>query len=94
MEIPDMKTKHPCDGMTRAEVNAFEAIAINQKPRCSKKTLDRLLERGLIEKLEEKRSFRDGLPPAIMTDFYVPLPIHYQWCVWAAGRYGARRQHR
>ncbi|EKS34508.1 hypothetical protein [Afipia broomeae] len=83
-----MKTKHPCDGMTRAEVNAFEAIAVNQKTRCSKRTLDRLLARGLIEKLEENISFRDGLPPAITTDFYVPFPIHYQWCEWAAGRYG------
>jgi hypothetical protein len=73
--------------MTRAEINAFEVIAINQRPRCSKKTLDRLLERGLIEKLEKKVHFRDGLPPSIMTDFCVPLPIHYQWCDWSAARH-------
>jgi hypothetical protein len=42
--------QHPCHGMARAETKAFEAIAINLKPRCSKETLGRLLERGVIVK--------------------------------------------
>jgi hypothetical protein len=86
MEILQM-VKHPCDGMTRAEINAFEAIAINLKPDCAKKTLERLLERGVIKKHEKTVFFRDGLPPQIETDFYVPLPIHYQWCEWASEKY-------
>jgi hypothetical protein len=36
-------TKHPCEGMTRSEITAFEAIAINHQPRCSKKTIDTLV---------------------------------------------------
>ena len=54
--------KHPCDGMKASEKAAFEAIAVNQPPRCSKKTIDALLEKGVISKLEKSMGFRDGLP--------------------------------
>lgn len=83
-----MKTKHPCHGMSRAEITAFEAIAVNHDPRCSKKTLERLLERGLIAKQDRLVHFSDGLPPSIATDFYVPLPVHIQFCEWAGEKYG------
>jgi hypothetical protein len=53
--------------MTKAEIAAFEAIAINRPPRCSNRTLDRLLACGVIEKYEKKALFRDGLPPAIVS---------------------------
>ncbi|UQR62992.1 hypothetical protein LRP30_40715 [Bradyrhizobium sp. C-145] len=76
-----MKTnaaEHPWKGMTRAEIAAFEAIAINRSPRCSKRTLEALLSRGLIEK-EERKSLSDV--------YFVPLPLHIQWCEWASERY-------
>jgi hypothetical protein len=28
-------TKQPCEGMTKAEISAFEAIEINRRPNCS-----------------------------------------------------------
>jgi len=62
-----MRTKymaeHPCQGMTKAEISAFEAIAINRPPRCSNRTLERLLARGVIARDEKRISSRDGLPP-------------------------------
>lgn len=70
--------EHPCKGMTRAEIAAFEAIAINRSPRCSKRTLETLLSRGLIEK-EERKSLSEV--------YFVPLPLHIQWCEWAGERY-------
>jgi hypothetical protein len=80
-------TKHPCEGMTKAEITAFEAIAINRSPNCSKKTIEKLLARGVI--VDEKRNvnFKDGLPPVAVDDYFVPLPIHYQWCQWVSERY-------
>ena len=77
-------TKHPCQGMTKAEITAFEAIAINRSPNCSKKTIEKLL---VI--VDEKRNvnFKDGLPPVAVDDYFVPLPIHYQWCQWVSERY-------
>ena len=71
-------TEHPCRGMTRAEIAAFEAIAINRSPHCSKRTFEKLLSRGVIEKFEKKSLF---------DDYFVPLPIHIQWCEWASERY-------
>ena len=71
-------TKHPCRGMTRAEIAAFEAIAINRSPRCSKRTLEKLLSRRVIEKSDRK---------ALLDNCFVPLPIHIQWCEWASQRY-------
>jgi hypothetical protein len=73
--------------MTKAEIAAFEAIAINRPPRCSRRTLEKLLSRGVIETQEERIAFRDGLPPSVVDHFFVPLPIHIQWCEWAAERY-------
>jgi hypothetical protein len=83
-----MTIQHPCHGLSRAERNAFEAIAINLKPKCSARTIQRLLERGLIAKQEKSVHFSDGLPPLVVDDFYVPLPVHLQWCEWGAERYG------
>lgn len=80
-------TDHPCKGMTRAETNAFEAIAVNQVPRCSKATLQKLLDRGLIVRQDRLTHFSDGLPPMRTDEYFVPLPIHYQWCSWASEQF-------
>ena len=68
-------TKHPCEGMTRSEITAFEAIVINPQPRCSKKTIDTLLARGVIVKEEQQVHLADGLPPSVVSDYYVPLVL-------------------
>ncbi len=86
-----MTAQHPCHGMTKAETDAFEAIAINLAPSCSKKTLTSLLERGLIMKQEKRVSFRDGLPPSVVDEYYVPIPIHIQWCEWADQKHRTMR---
>src|SRR5258708_7460737 len=86
-----MRTKymaeHPCQGMTKAEISAFEAIAINRPPRCSNRTLERLLARCVIAREEKRISLRDGLPPSVVSTFYVPLAIHMQWCEWTGERH-------
>lgn len=84
-------TQHPCHGMTRAETQAFEAIAINLKPHCSRRTLALLLERGVIMKEKKRVAFPDGLPPAVVDEYQVPLPIHIRWCEWASHRYQGLR---
>jgi hypothetical protein len=79
--------QHPCYGMTKSETKAFEAIAINLTPSCSKKTLIRLLERGVIVKQEKRVPFCEGLPAAVVDQYYVPIPIHMQWCEWASQKH-------
>ncbi|MCS3727241.1 hypothetical protein [Bradyrhizobium betae] len=81
-------TDHPCKGLGKAATNAFEAIAVNHQPHCSKVTLQRLLERGLIAREDRLMHFRDGLPPCRIAGYFVPLPVHYQWCTWASEQFG------
>lgn len=81
-------TDHPCKGLGKAATNAFEAIAVNQQPHCSKATLLKLLDRGLIAHQDQLMHFADGLPALKIADYFVPLPIHYQWCTWASERSG------
>jgi hypothetical protein len=71
-------TDHPCKGMTKAAIMAFEMIAINLTPRSSQTTLQKLVDRGLIAGEEKPMRFTDGLPPSTRLDYYVPLPVHYQ----------------
>lgn len=76
-------TKHPCKGMTAAQRKAFELIAISQPPLCGKPTIDALLKAGLIERGEDEER-RDAMGVYTIPSFFVPLPIHFQWCEWCS----------
>ena len=41
----------------------------------SKKTIKKLLARGVIVDRETNVHFKDGLPPVAVGDYFVPLPI-------------------
>lgn len=81
-------TDHPCKGLSKAARKAFEAISINQPPRCAQKTLDLLLERGLIERAPDRIVAQSALGPIVVKDYRVPLPVHYQFCTWASEQPG------
>ncbi len=76
-------TDHPCKGMTRGQRDAFEQIAVNQHPRCKWPTIDVLLKAGVIEQGESEKR-RDAVGTYEIPNFFVPLPIHMQWCEWCA----------
>ena len=76
-------TDHPCKGMSKAQREAFEQIAINQTPQCKWPTIDALLKAGVIERGNSEPR-RDAMGVYQIPSFYVPLPIHHQWCVWAS----------
>ena len=76
-------TDHPCKGMTKNQIAAFEALAINQTPQDGWRSIDALIARGVVERVEgEKR--RDAMGVYEIPRFNVPLPIHMQWCEWAS----------
>lgn len=67
--------------MSKAQVQAFELIAVNQKPSCRQETLNALRRKGLIALgMPEKR--KDLMGAYEIPSYYVPLPIHMQWCEW------------
>ena len=76
-------TEHPCKGMTKAQIAAFEQIAINQPPQCKWETIDALLKAGVVERGPSERR-RDAIGVYDIPNFFVPLPIHMQWCQWAS----------
>jgi len=69
--------------MTKAQVAAFEQIAINQFPACRWSTIDALLKAGVVAKGPPEVR-RDAMGVYEIPSFYVPLPIHMQWCEWCS----------
>lgn len=76
------KAVHPAveAGCTKAQVAAFEAIAVNANPGCGRKTLQALESKGLI--VLGERILRSGGLPVAVPDPHVPYHIHAEWCAW------------
>jgi hypothetical protein len=79
----DPMVEHPCKGMTKAQIAAFERIAVNEPNGANHQTLVKLRERGLID-YETDVVGRDALGPISVPRWFVPLPIHAQWCEWCS----------
>lgn len=69
--------------MTKAQVAAFENIAVNQQPCCTWPTIDALLKAGVIERGPDDRR-RDAIGVYSVPSFMVPPHVHYQWCAWCS----------
>jgi hypothetical protein len=80
-------TEHPCKGMTKSQREAFERIATNQFPACKWPTLDALMQAGLIERGPDDTR-RDAMGIYYIPSFFVPLPVHAQWCAWCSEHEG------
>ena len=73
---PD-RLPHP--GRTSAERRALDRVGCGEPPRCSPKTLRRLLDDGLlIDQGGETR--RDALGFYTVPSYAMPLAVHYAWC--------------
>lgn len=78
-------TDHPCQGMTQAQREAFERIAVNQQPECKWDTIDALIDARVIER-GPSETRKDAMGVYHIPSFFVPLPIHAQWCQWCSER--------
>ena len=74
--------------LTPAQDKAFGLIAIGQYPFCSNKTIQALLDKGLILKAQRTIYGKGNSPidriPMTVDTYYIPLPIHAQWCKWCS----------
>lgn len=78
-------TDHPCKGLRKNQRDVFEQIATgNAFPCTPKRNLTILEERGLIQRTEDKCLGVDSFGPVKIPQYYVPLPIHMQWCEWCS----------
>lgn len=73
--------------MTKAQIRAFELIAINQFPGCKWPTIDALLKAGVIERGKGEMC-RDAMGVYEIPSFFVPTHIHMQWCEYCAENIG------
>jgi hypothetical protein len=48
------------------------------------KTIEALLNRGVIAKDQDEFLGRDAFGPITVPRYYVPLAVHMQWCDWAS----------
>lgn len=78
------KARHPAAGMTPAQRRDFERVAVNQRPLGGYSVIKALEARGLIVEGPPKVLGRDALGEIKVREWYVPTPIHMQWCNWAA----------
>lgn len=78
-------------GLTEAQENALSLIAIGQQPFSSPKTLQVLVDKGLITKGERAVYGKGNSPidriPIMIPSYEVPMHIHIQWCEWCAKIY-------
>jgi hypothetical protein len=76
------KPEHPAiiSGCTKAQIEAFERIAVNMPANAQQRTLDALSALGLIKYSE--RQGRDAFGSFVIRTPYVPVPIHMAWCEW------------
>jgi len=78
---------HPCAGLPKAAIKAFDVAASGGEPKASARTLELLIERGLLARFAEKRFFNDRLPPLITYTYSVPISAHIAWCEhWTSPR--------
>lgn len=93
MKLP---STHPCAGLPKAAITAFNAFASGREPKASAATLGLLVERGLFERSTRYKSFNDGLPPSEFHVYSISYAHHIQWCEWAVEtrRYGRKRRNR
>jgi hypothetical protein len=80
------RTEHPCKGMTKAQIAAFEAFAVGMFPFGANhpKTIAALAERGLIERGADEVVGRDAFGTITVPTYFVPIAVHAQWCEWCA----------
>jgi len=75
--------EHPCKGMTKAQIDTFEQLAVGRKPPATKGTWDALEKNGVIERGADLIR-RDALGEYRIPQFVVPVAVHAQWCAWCA----------
>jgi len=77
-------TDHPAKdaGCTKAQITAFELIANGDVCGHSRRTLNALASKGLVDFVV--RSNKDALGSYTWKEPFVPMSVHVQWCAWCA----------
>lgn len=69
--------------LTKRQLGVFEQIATGNDKGHPQRTLDSLERRGYIG---SELQYLSGFPPVAVCRYYVPIPVHMEWCKWCAER--------
>ena len=75
---------HPVPASRRAARRAFEAIAIGLPPSVGHKTIQWLLDSGLVCIAGQQVLGHDRFGVISVPVYDVPLHLHHQWCAWCS----------
>lgn len=50
-------------------------------------TINGLLEKGLLERLSDKRIGGDRFGAINIPQYQMPIAVHFQWCMWNSNEY-------
>lgn len=81
---------HPCHGkkLSKRQIEVFEQIGSGAPlPRAASSIFKRLEAHGLIARAAPLVR-RDSLGKYEIPQYFVPLPIHMQWCEWCSQQIG------
>lgn len=71
--------KHP--GRTAAQRRILDQVGCGEHcPRAQRKTLDRMVEEGLLVRLPDMVLGRDALGTIALPQYEMPIPVRYAWC--------------
>jgi hypothetical protein len=74
--------EHPCVGMSKAEIDAFDRIAAGGPHRSSTRTLSKLMEAGLVQRHSVAIGPPDRFGPVVRYEYSVSIGAHMQRCEW------------
>lgn len=67
--------------LPKTQADVFEQIAVNNDGGHHPKTVASLLKKGLIG---VTRECLRGSPSVVIERYFVPTPIHIEWCNWCS----------
>ena len=76
-------TDHPCKGMTQVQIDAFERLCVNQLPLCGWSSINALMNAGVVKRGQDDLR-HDAMGVYNVPTFFVPVPVHMQWCQWCS----------
>ena len=80
---PRSLTKHPCEGLSKAEIEAFDTLASGGEPFDSDNAIRRLAGLGYLKATGWELDYGgDGRPQARHL-YTIPISLHLAWCEWA-----------
>ena len=79
---PSLKVEHPCEGLSIAEVIAFNAIASGAEPTYARYALGQLVRLGYLKETGWPKYPDEEAEQLAVHRYKIPVSLHIEWCQW------------